>query len=216
MTVGYDLVNIDPHKMNLIERVLMLIQIKVLAIISLLFSSQMMADGHITKELKITDDSFSCIRDMTKVGSLYVSNLNGDSAATIAVANSEVGGVYPEGSLVQLVPTEAMVKRKSGFNPATEDWEFFELKVSKTGSNINKRGFADVVNRFGGNCFACHIKAEKKWDMICKQGHGCDALPTTPAMISLIQKTDPRCESNEALTAEEIEAGIQLKKLLGG
>ena len=45
-----------------------------------------------------------------------------------------------------------MVKRDKGFNPATHDWEFFELDVSKDGTQIGKRGFADVVNRFGGNC----------------------------------------------------------------
>jgi len=190
--------------------------IRMIGLMIFVFSNQMLASQPETEELKITNESFSCIRDMTKLGSLYVSNIKGDISASIAVAKSEHGGVYPEGTIVQLVPTEAMVKRKSGFSPITQDWEFFELKVTKTGSTINKRGFADVVNRFGGNCFGCHLKAEKKWDMICKQGHGCDPLPTTPAMISLIQKTDPRCEQNEALTKEEIEAGVQLKKLLGG
>jgi len=195
----------------------MLFTIKMSGLLIFLLGSQILGQEQKTDGLIITDESFGCIRDMTKVGSLYVTNLNGDTTAeTLAVARSNDGGVYPEGSLVQLVPTEAMVKRRTGFNPATADWEFFELKVSKARSTINKRGFADVVNRFGGNCFACHIKAEKKWDMICKQGHGCDPLPTTPPMISLIQKTDPRCLKNEALTPEEIKAGAQLKKLLGG
>jgi hypothetical protein len=39
-----------------------------------------------------------------------------------------------------------MVKRDKGFNAATRDWEFFELDVSKDGTQIRKRGFADVVN----------------------------------------------------------------------
>ena len=168
------------------------------------------------KPIKINDTSFSCINDMTKVRSLFVSNLLGDIDGTLKAAKSENGGEYPAGSVVQLVPTEVMVKRKKGFNPATKDWEFFELSISKEGSKIDKRGFADVVNRFGGNCFACHIKAEPKWDLICEKGHGCDPLPFTPDMISFIQKTDPRCEIQQALTNEEMEAAAQLKKMMGG
>ena len=153
---------------------------------------------------------------MNRVRNLYVSNLLGNDKATIAVAESKDGGEYPVGSVVQLVPTEVMVKRKKGFNVATKDWEFFELTVSKEGSKIDKRGFADVVNRFGGNCFACHIKAEPKWDLICETGHGCDPIPLTADMISVIQKTDPRCKTNETLNAKEIEAAGILKKMMGG
>ncbi|MGB0494963.1 MAG: hypothetical protein ACPGJI_01310 [Kangiellaceae bacterium] len=167
-------------------------------------------------QMIIDDSSFSCIRDMTRVRSLYVDNLLGNIKETVAVAKSKDGGEYPAGSVVQLVPTEVMVKRKKGFNAATKDWEFFELTVSKDGSKIGKRGFADVVNRFGGNCFACHIKAEPKWDLICETGHGCDPIPLTPDMISVIQKTDPRCEKNEHLNAKEIEAAGILKKMMGG
>ena len=32
---------------------------------------------------------------------------------------------------MQLVPTEVMVKRETGFSPVTKDWEFFELDVDK-------------------------------------------------------------------------------------
>lgn len=143
---------------------------------------------------EITADSFKCLSDMTKVRHFYVDNLNGDLEATVAVANSSDGGVYPEGSVVQLVPGEAMIKRSAGFSPVTKDWEFFELDVSADGAAIRKRGFADVVNRFGGNCFACHIKAEPQWDLLCDNNHGCDPIPLTRSIIATIQKTDPRCE----------------------
>ena len=116
---------------------------------------------------EIDAGTFSCIRDLTPVRGFYVDNIEGDLQATVAAATSENGAVYPSGSLVQLVPTEAMVKRTEGFNPATKDWEFFELDVSSDGTSIRGRGFVDVVNRFGGNCFACHIKARPEWDMIC-------------------------------------------------
>jgi hypothetical protein len=29
------------------------------------------------------------------------------------------------------------------------------------------RGFAEVNNRFGGNCFNCHAKARPEWDLVC-------------------------------------------------
>ena len=45
-------------------------------------------------------------------------------------ANNPDGGVYPVGTVIQLVPQEAMVKRAAGFDPATNDWEFFSLDVS--------------------------------------------------------------------------------------
>lgn len=159
---------------------------------------------------EIGDKTFSCIRDMHRVRGFYVDNLAGRLDDTLAVANNPQGGTYPEGTVIQLVPTEAMIKREAGFSPATKDWEFFELDVSGGNTRIAKRGFADVVNRFGGNCFACHVKANPERDMICEQGHGCDPIPLTPVMVSAIQKTDPRCPASE-LSAEEQAALAALK-----
>jgi hypothetical protein len=149
-----------------------------------------------------TVDDFRCIRDMTPVRGFFVDNLDGDLEATLAIANSPDGGRYPPGSVIQLVPAEVMVKREPGFSPATNDWEFIELDVSAEGTSIRARGFVDVVNRFGGNCFACHVKARPEWDMVCEQDHGCDPIPLTRTMISAIQKTDPRCEPVELTDAE--------------
>ncbi len=156
-----------------------------------------------TAPAEITADSFKCIRDMTPVRGFYVANLNGNLKGTLAAANTATGAVYPPGSVVQLVPTEVMVKREPGFNAATKDWEFFELDVTNGKSTIRTRGFVDVVNRFNGNCFACHIKARPEFDLICETGHGCDPIPLTPVMVKAIQKTDPRCGAPEELTAEE-------------
>jgi hypothetical protein len=183
---------------------------------SFIFSSNLIVSAAEQPTLEIDDATFSCIRDMEKVRGLYVSNLLGDIKGTLSAANAKGGAEYPAGSVVQLVPTEVMVKRQKGFNAATKDWEFFELTVNKEGSHIEKRGFADVVNRFGGNCFACHIKAEPQWDLICETGRGCDPIPLTPDMISVIQKTDPRCAVNEKLTADEIKAAGVLKQMFGG
>lgn len=167
-------------------------------------SAMAMAEG-----INIDNQTFDCIRDMTPVRGFFVSNLQGNMDETLAIATAGTGS-YPPGSVVQLVPSEVMVKHGAGFSPATKDWEFIELEVSAEGSSIRARGFTDVVNRFGGNCFACHVKANPDRDLICETGHGCDPIPLTPTMIKAIQNTDPRCEPI-ALPPEQIEALKQLQ-----
>ena len=169
------------------------------------------ADSTVGPDVKVDAKSFRCITKMTPVRHFYVDNLRGDIDATLAAANSPTGAVYPPGSVVQLVPGEAMVKRDKGFNTATRDWEFFELDVSKEGTQIRKRGFADVVNRFGGNCFGCHVAARPEWDLICEDTHGCAPIPLTRAMSGALQRTDPRCD-NPPLSAEDAAALKQLSE----
>ncbi len=141
----------------------------------------------------IDETSFSCIRDMTPVRHFYVDNLLGDIDSTLAVANAPKGKKYPAGSVVQLVPNEVMVKREAGTFPATGDWEFFELDTNKQGTTIVKRGFVDVINRFEGNCFTCHLPAAEQWDFICESDHGCDPIPIDHSMTGALQRSDPRC-----------------------
>jgi hypothetical protein len=160
--------------------------------------------------LSISENSFHCVTDMTHVGHYYVDNLAGDLKGTVHAAESRSGEPYPVGSVVQLVPSEVMVKREKGFNAATRDWEFFELDVSADGSKIRTRGFAEVNNRFGGNCFSCHVKAQSQWDMICDNTHGCDPIPITRAMSGALQRTDPRCKNAGPPSPEDAAALAQL------
>ena len=151
------------------------------------------------QKVEVNEDSFKCLTEMTPVRGFFVDNLLGDLQSTLDAAKTANGAVYPVGSVVQLVPTEVMVKREKGYNQVTKDWEFFELNVTEKGSEINVRGAFEVVNKFGGNCFGCHIKAKPQWDMICEQEHGCDpiTLPNgvilSQDMIKGAQKADPRC-----------------------
>lgn len=169
---------------------------------------------------KVDDNSFKCITDMTKVRHFYVDNLVGNLEETVKVARSETGGVYPEGTVLQLIPNEAMVKHPKGFNAATHDWEFFYIDTSKEGSKIFRRGFADVNNRLGLNCFTCHVKAKPEFDFVCEQDHGCDPIPVTRAMFGALQRTDPRCKGSDPVSAEDQAALKQLgeivKALTGG
>ena len=175
------------------------------SLIFVVLSSIAVAADQQVDELVISEADFNCVLDMEPVRGFYVDNLiDGKLQETLAVAKAEQGD-YPAGSVVQLVPGEVMVKHPQGFSAATKDWEFFELNVSPQGTQINKRGFVDVVNRFGGNCFGCHVKAEPQYDMICETGHGCDPIPLTAEMASLLQKTDARCGGRYTPTAQEVE-----------
>jgi len=185
-------------------------------VVALLSTFTAFASDTAEEKLQIDDSTFRCLSSMTPVRDFYVDNLLGDLDKTLEIANSPTGGKYPPGSVVQLIPGEVMVKLEEGSFPATKDWEFFELEVNKGGSKIAKRGFVDVVNKFGGNCFACHIQARQEWDLICEKGHGCDPLDLTQEMISAIQKTDPRCEDNPELNDSEKKALQDLMKALAG
>jgi hypothetical protein len=157
----------------------------------------------------INDASFKCITEMTHVRHFYVDNLAGNLAGTVKVAQAATGD-YPVGSVLQLVPNEVMVKRDKGFNAVTHDWEFFDLNISPTSSTIRVRGFQDVNNRFGGNCFNCHVKARAEFDLVCDNSHGCDPVPFTRAMSGALQRTDPRCKNNPPVSAEDAAALGQL------
>ncbi|WJG09889.1 hypothetical protein [Aliiglaciecola sp. LCG003] len=177
----------------------------------LMFAAVFISSAKAEKEIIAQAQDFGCLTDMTPVRGFFVDNLLGDVEATVAVANSENGGEYPVGSVVQLIPTEVMVKREAGFNKVTKDWEFLELEVNQQGSKIKVRGAFEVVNQFGGNCFACHIKAEAKWDMLCEQNHGCDpiilpnGITVSQDMIKAMQKQDPRCNVPQVVTKRTFE-----------
>jgi hypothetical protein len=164
-------------------------------------------------KVKVGDNTFKCITDMTPVRHFYVDNLLGNLQGTVAVAEKGKGD-YPEGSVVQLVPTEVMIKQQKGFNLTTRDWEFFAIDVNKDGSKIYQRGFENVNNRFDLNCFACHQQAREEFDLICEQDHGCAPIPVTRPMFRALQKTDPRCKNQPTLTAEDKQALADLAEVV--
>lgn len=138
-------------------------------------------------------EDFECLLKWKKVGHYRITNKLGFLDQALKVARSKTGGVFPVGTIIQLIPQEAMVKRKKGWNPATKDWEFFFLNIDKNKTEIVSRGKQEVKNQFGGNCFSCHNKAAPQWDLICGEDHGCDPLPFGPAVFESLQNTDERC-----------------------
>jgi hypothetical protein len=179
---------------------------------ALFLGPAMAASPAVPASFPISDASFHCISDMKHVRHFYVDNLAGNLAATVKVAEAGTGA-YPVGSVLQLVPTEVMVKRDPGFNPTTHDWEYFELNISPDGSTIRARGFQEVNNRFGGNCQTCHVKARPEFDLVCDNTHGCDPIPITRAMSGALQRTDPRCK-NPPVSAEDAAALAQLSAIV--
>lgn len=160
-------------------------------------------------QIKVDDNSFKCITDMTPVKHFFVDNLLGNLDATVKVANAGSGD-YPPGSVLQVMPNEVMVKHNAGYSPATRDWEFFWIDITKEGQKIFTRGFAEVNNRLGLNCFACHVKAKPEFDFVCEIDRGCDPIPVTREMFGALQRTDARCKGSENVSAEDQESLKQL------
>jgi hypothetical protein len=147
------------------------------------------------EDLDMQAADFECILRWDKVRRFRITNRLDHLAETLAVANSATGGDYPVGTIIQLVPFEAMVKRRAGWSPGSNDWEFFALGVTARGTTITKRGGnSDVVNQFNGTpCLDCHAGAQPQWDLVCEQDHGCEPLPIGPDVIEAVQNGDQRC-----------------------
>jgi hypothetical protein len=145
------------------------------------------------EDLDMQASDFECVLHWDKVRAFRITNKLGHTTEALAVANNTSGGgAYPVGTIIQIVPQEAMVKRKAGWNPASGDWEFFALGVSASGTTINDRGNM-TKNAFGGECLGCHMKAMPQFDFVCETTHGCDALPISTAQLEQLQDQDPRC-----------------------
>ena len=184
-----------------------------LAMMGLIAGTALAADSASEPKIKVDDNSFKCITDMTPVRHFYVDNLLGNVDGTVAVATADKGD-YPEGSVLQLMPNEVMIKQQKGFNPDTRDWEFFYIDVDKNGSKIFTRGATDVNNRLGLNCFGCHAQAKAEFDLVCEQDHGCAPIPVTRAMFGALQRTDPRCKNQKPVSAEDAQALKELDAIV--
>lgn len=146
----------------------------------------------ILEDRELSADDFTNLAAMTPVDGFFVDNRLGHLDDALAVAARERPGPYPVGTVIQLFPTEAMVKRAQGFDPASGDWEFFLLEVSDAGTEIISRGGAEVVNGFGVSCVSCHGQAASASDFVCHGDDSCPPLTLDPDGVRAIQATDPR------------------------
>jgi hypothetical protein len=162
------------------------------------------------KDFIVQPEHLTCILEWEQVRNFRITNPLGKRKLrkALRVAKRQRGR-YPVGTIIQLIPFEVMVKRRKGFSPETRDWEFLTLKGfrrfrleldAETGQPaIDIRGTTEVVNFVGGNCFACHSAAAKRFDLVCERDHGCASLPpplsifTVEQFVALARVGDPRC-----------------------
>jgi hypothetical protein len=145
------------------------------------------------RDFAATEADFECLLNWEKVNNVRIFNKKPKllKKAKRVLESGKPNRKYPVGTIMQLIPQEAMVKRRKSFNPDGNGWEFFQLGVSAAGTTIVSRG-ADAINFLDFPCKDCHAAA-KKFDFVCEKTHGCIQLPLTDEGIDAIQRSDPRC-----------------------
>ena len=146
-------------------------------------------------DLVITEKSFGCVLDLPKVRNTRIQNPDPQKLkeAIQIFKDSVPDKEYPTGTILQLIPTEAMVKHERAAFPNTNGWEFFALKVSADGTTILDRGDKVLNTSLKKPCLDCHSPAAK-FDFVCEKGHGCASIPVTDQQIAAMQSADQRCK----------------------
>lgn len=159
-----------------------------------LFLSLYMTATLSADDLTITEKSFSCLADMPKVRNTRIQNADPEKLKeAVRIFTDKISDKeYPKGTVLQLVPTEAMVKHDRAAFPNTNGWEFFALKVSAEGTTILDRGDKVLNTSTKKPCLDCHSPAVK-FDFVCEKGHGCAPIPLTDQQLAAMQAADPRC-----------------------
>jgi hypothetical protein len=157
------------------------------------------------RDFEATESDFRCLTEGRKVPgrNFYVQHRNKRKlkkalrVTAKAIKTGKTGFRYPVGTILQLFPFEAMVKREKGFNPGGGDWEYFRLGISPTGTTIAARGKGEVGNA-AGSCQTCHATLAAQYDYVCEFVVGTSGLGLTDAQVAAIQAADPRCASGAA------------------
>ena len=139
---------------------------------------------------------FKCLTDGVEVqGRLFRVFHKNHKLRNKAVALANAGatdGPFPVGTILQLFPFEAMAKRRQGFNPQGNDWEFFQLKITDKKTAILSRGKGEVANALG-SCQGCHVRVAPTHDLVCEYIIGTAGLGLTDDTVRALQATDTRC-----------------------
>src|ERR1700727_2158263 len=146
-------------------------------------------------DLVVTEKSFGCLLDLPKVRNTRIQNPDPEKLkeAIRIFQDSVPNKEYPKGTILQLIPAEAMVKHDRAAFPNTNGWEFFALKVSADGTTIQDRGDKVLNTSLKKPCLDCHSPAAK-FDFVCEKKHGCAPIPVTDQLIASMQAGDPRCK----------------------
>jgi hypothetical protein len=146
------------------------------------------------QDITVSEQTFGCILDWPKVRNTRFKHADQEKLkeAMRILRDSIPDKEYPVGTILQLVPFEAMVKHPREKFPKTNGWEFFALDVSEAGTKIRDRGEHVVSLSQGATCLSCHQPAAR-FDFVCEKGHGCAPIPFDDQKISELQRSDPRC-----------------------
>ena len=147
------------------------------------------------QDLTVTEQTFDCILDWPKVRNTRLKHADPEKLkeAIHIFRDSVPDKEYPVGTILQLVPFEAMVKHPHEKFPNTNGWEFFALEVSEAGTKIRDRGDKVVNLSLGAPCLSCHQPAAR-YDFVCEKGHGCAPIPFDDQKIAELQHADSRCK----------------------
>ncbi|MGE3959516.1 MAG: hypothetical protein AB7H96_22570 [Vicinamibacterales bacterium] len=136
----------------------------------------------------VPPEIMACIANGTKIGHSFVQHPDAAKLKDAVKAYETRSANYPEGTIIRMIPGEAMVKRAAGAFPQSNGWEYFALAVTPQGTTVRARGM-EAGNPLG-TCQSCHSGA--KSDYVCASG-GCANVPLTEERIAQIQAADPRC-----------------------
>src|SRR6267143_7260861 len=131
-----------------------------------------MACSVYAQDVTVSEKSFGCIRDGTKIRNTYIKNADPEKLkeAVRIFKNSVPDREYPVGTILQLVPFEAMVKHPREKFPKSNGWEFFALEVSEAGTKIRDRGDNVVNLSQNKTCLSCHQPAASFDDSVLPPG----------------------------------------------
>jgi hypothetical protein len=146
------------------------------------------------QDITVSEQTFGCILDWPKVRNTRFKHSDPEKLkeAMRIFRDSVPDKEYPVGTILQLIPNEAMVKHLHEKFPITNGWEFFDLEVSESGTKIRDRGEKVVNLSQGVTCLSCHQPATK-FDFVCEKGHGCAPIPFDDQKIAELQHADLRC-----------------------
>ncbi len=136
----------------------------------------------------VPPEILACIANGQKVGHTYIQHPEAAKLKQAIAAYQAKGKDYPEGTILRMIPGEAMIKRSTAAFPESNGWEYVALAVTPQGTTVRARGM-EASNPLG-TCQSCHSKAAG--DYVCASG-GCAAVPLTEERIATIQANDPRC-----------------------
>ena len=91
-------------------------------------------------DIAVSEQSFRCINDWPKIRNTHIYNADPEKLKeAIRIFRDSVSDTeYPVGTILQLIPTEAMVKHSRGTFAKSNDWEFFLLRCFR-GWNQDQR-----------------------------------------------------------------------------